>query len=750
MPFKRPLCLICGLFALLVLLRVLVFPLPRGDYDDLEKRTVILKGRVMSKQVKTYRTGTAYLELSLHSLSDLSVLSETDDTSFSPVTAYHPKGVLVKLPISQEEPKMGALLTVKGKVRSFSRATNPGEFDEETYRLTEDLDFSLEEGEILKQTAPRFLLRESMYRWRLAFGVILERAFPKEEAGVLKAMLLGDKSDLSEDTKKLYQASGILHILAISGLHISILGLLFYELLKRLYVPSFLAAPICLWFIYLFSLIIGGGISPVRAILMFSLKLLADVLGRTYDMLTAVTLTLALMLAGHPYYVLHAGFLLSFGAVLGISLLAPFLEEILPGKRKSRIRRLLVGPLSILLTTFPVLLTFYYTFSPYAILLNLLVIPLMNVVLVDGILVLVIGVFTLGRGLFLPALPDHLLLTLYEKASRIFLYLPGSVQICGKPEMIRVFAYYAGLILVLFLFRKNRLPRMGVYQVLLFLMILVSMKIRLPGMQVSAVDVGQGLCILVENENGESILFDAGSTSKSKTGTYQILPFLKSRGISYLSAVILSHPDEDHINAMEEVLADGQNGGVVIGRILLPYGKDAVMEGYADIVGHAKEQKIPVYLASAGECMEFGTLSAYCLGPEKGDNPGDINEISQSWLLTGRHSLLLTGDITGRGEEEMGKRLKEKMKELSLDHIDILQVAHHGSAYSTPETFIQIARPVYALISCGANNSYGHPHEELLKRLEAFGVEIHVTAREGALMYNPVKQRVTGYLQTVF
>ncbi|MCR4587793.1 MAG: ComEC family competence protein, partial [Lachnospiraceae bacterium] len=283
MQIKRPLCLVCGIFALLVLVAVRLAPPPAEPYTGLDREEVRITGVVTNKQLRSFSGGSTVLELTVHDLSDFSVRGFSGPCPL-------PSGVILQIADLHNEPAIGATITAEGSLRCYQHATNPGEFDAVEYYRIQRVDFAMRSGYILGNAPPRFGLRESMYQWRRCFEIILERAFPQEEAGILKAMLLGDKTSLSEDTRKLYQTSGILHVLAISGLHISILGLMLYRLLKRLYVPAFLAAPVCLTFILLFSMLIGGGISPTRAIFMFALKILGDVLGRTYDMLTAVTL----------------------------------------------------------------------------------------------------------------------------------------------------------------------------------------------------------------------------------------------------------------------------------------------------------------------------------------------------------------------------------------------------------------------------------------------------------------------------
>ena len=146
---------------------------------------------------------------------------------------------------------------------------------------------------------------------------------------MLKAMLLGEKSSLEEEIKELYQLNGLIHILSISGLHVSLLGMAVSGLLKKCGAPIWLRAPFAIGVMWCYGMMTGMGVSTWRAVFMFALHLLAELLGRTYDMLTALSLAALLMLAEQPLLVRHSGFLLSFGAVVGIGIVLPWWKGML-------------------------------------------------------------------------------------------------------------------------------------------------------------------------------------------------------------------------------------------------------------------------------------------------------------------------------------------------------------------------------------------------------------------------------------
>ena len=210
---------------------------------------------------------------------------------------------------------------VEGKFRPFAQATNPGEFDAAAYYRVSGQQGRLMKASCLAESSGFSAFRETLYRCREYLSLLLDACYPEKEASIMGAMLLGEKATLDEGIKSLYQQNGIIHILAISGLHLSILGIGFHKLLQRMYVPKPVNIILSLALMYCYGTMTGMGISIVRAFVMFGMKLCADLCGRTYDLLTAMTTAALLILVEQPLYLTQSGFLFSFGAVCGICLL---------------------------------------------------------------------------------------------------------------------------------------------------------------------------------------------------------------------------------------------------------------------------------------------------------------------------------------------------------------------------------------------------------------------------------------------
>lgn len=651
-------------------------------------------------------------------------------------------------------PGIGETVRVSGKVSRFREAGNPGEFDLREYYQILNISYKLNQTEILECSGSCSLLKEKLFQIKSRCGEVLEQIYPEKEASLLKAMLLGDKNGLDEEVKELYQLNGLVHILAISGLHVSLLGMAVSGFLKRCRAPVWVRVPAAVGIMCCYGVMTGMGVSTWRAVFMFALHLAAELFGRTYDMLAALSLAAVLMLAGQPLLVRHSGFLLSFGAVLGIGIILPWWREVfgmdvvfprgsgVPGKLTGWIAEGLYLSSGIAIATLPVLFSFYYVYPLYSLLLNLYVIPLMSLVLAFGICSMVGGALLPEAG-FLFGMPDRLILGIYEVSCRAALKLPGGIKIGGKPEPWQIAAYY-GILLALILrhawaeekaasvSEKERGSSAGICPMGQWLFVLGALWLLLvrpvSGFSVSFLDVGQGDCIVMRNENGNCYMVDGGSTSRSKVGQYQILPFLESMGIGELEAVFVTHPDEDHISGIVELME--QTGyGVRIKSLILPDASDEIKkEKLAELRDQAKENKIPVYYIGRGDEMQDGKLKFTCIGPRKGLATDEVNEIS-TVLYTEYEEfrMLLTGDVTGEPERELLEELSGR------DALTLLKAAHHGSKYSTPRELLELTDPVYAVISAGRDNRYGHPHRELTERLMRQGCHIYQTPEGGAV-----------------
>lgn len=648
-------------------------------------------------------------------------------------------------------PPIGTRLSVKGDFSLFNEASNPGQFDMKKYYHTRGIEYRLFDGQIIKAGKSYDVLRESLFSLRCRMAGVYEKYLPEKDSGILKAMILGDRTSIDPDIKDLYQSCGIMHAISISGLHISILGYGLYRLLRKLSLNALLSSVLCFSFIFLYSIMVGGSTSTIRAVIMFGTCLISDLCRRSYDLLSALALSLMSILFVDPLFIYEAAFLLSFGAVMGIALIDPVLIKALPFG-ENRLLSGLLASISINLFTLPVILYFYYEIPLYSCFLNMVVIPCMGV--------LVISAVCMGlAGIFIPffALPPgficHLILSLYERGCQICKRIPGSSLVIGRPEMIRIAVFFILLTLLLFFWkkrerkekRKGRRRKAAAYGYLICLMLLpLVLTVRVPDyMNYTMLDIGQGDCNVIRGADGRTIMIDCGSSSEKEIAKYRLIPFLKYSGEDTLDAVVLTHSDSDHINGVSELLSMKDTGGIKVKNLILP-GSGKKDPKFSEILERAGETGTEVHFINGGESFSVGDMDFKCLSPDRGCSSGDTNEQSVVLELDyKRFSALFTGDIEGESERRLVMKLPEGKS------LCVLKVAHHGSRNSTPEELLKKTCPHYALISAGRKNRYGHPHEELLKRLYSVGSEIHRTGTEGAVTVrtNGKKINISGFIK---
>lgn len=656
---------------------------------------------------------------------------------------------------AKEIPQMGSLLLVEGDFLCMSHATNPGEFDMAEYYQILGQQGRLMQGVILCQGKEQDVFRESLYRIREYCGLLLDACYPEKEAAVMRAMLLGEKGLLDRELKSLYQQNGIIHILSISGLHLSVIGMGFYKLLRKLRLPGKAAAPLAVGFMFCYGTMTGMGVSIVRAFVMFTFHMTAELLGRTYDLLTALTVSAVILLMGQPLYLLHSGFLFSFGAVCGIGTLLPAAMDNLLWDHK--LCHTVLSGVMVSVSTLPVYLFYYYEFPPYSILLNLMVIPCMSLVLVSGLLTLCGSCLWLPLGQF-PALVGRLLLLLYEKSCEICNALPGHQMITGCPAKWQIGMFL--ILLVLMILQSGKLPKLLFWQGMLLALAVLTFH-PAGGLEIHMLDVGQGDCICI-TEGEESILIDGGSTDQKDVDVYRIVPFLKYQGISELKAVLVTHPDSDHMNGIQGMLERYQTNGIRIGMLLLPsVRQECKNEQYSRLEELAAENEIPVHYLSAGESFRLGKAELVCLHPEKLSSYTDANEMSVVlWMQYGEFTAMFTGDLEGEGESALLSYLQTGQTgsaECTLPYgegkeVTLLKVAHHGSMGATSQAFLEQIQPRVALISSGRDNRYGHPHEETLERLQTVGAQLLGTQECGeiSVSYRSGSVRVRSFLADGF
>ncbi len=693
-----------------------------------------LSGRVYRKEIQSDRC-LYYLHTSYHNVI---VYDDTDE-----------------IPI-------GAEVAVRGKWQAFSPATNEGAFDFAGDYRSRGIAFRVYADDMTQTRAPRLLFREGLYRLQQRISAVFADSLNAREAGVLSQLTVGNKGLMDPDVRELYQSVGISHILAISGLHISILGFGVYRFLRRLRLPRHACEAIGCGLVLCFVIMSGMGTSAVRALVMYLFMMGGSAIGRTYDMPTALAAAALVLLIPHPMNLYRSGFQFSFLAMAAIGMVTALIRRakerrvaaereahpagpppVSGDERDSRLRRVALDLRARLafgaflqLALLPLTAWHYYEVPLYATFLNLLVLPLCSALLGFGLAGGVLGIFFPQAAKWL-LIPCHVILRIYEGLATGVNRLPGHTWITGQPSAWMMLAFYLALfgVCALALWRMGKeWTERGVRMALAGLLPLALLAVILfaPERQYARVDfldVGQGDGIYLTDGAGARVMIDGGSSSESSVGQYEIEPFLKSHGIRRVDVWILTHGDSDHYSGLLELLTDGYR----IDRLLLAEAMPRD-DTWAELTAAAEANGTEVLYAQSGDRIDLSGGAMTCLFPSADaavseSASSDANELSQVWRLEEDGlSVLFTGDI-GADEERL------LLESGTLTDLTVLKVAHHGSRYSSCEEFLAAVSPEYAVISCGANNIYGHPAPETVERLVDAGCEIYQTPQSGQITF---------------
>ncbi|MDO4340912.1 MAG: ComEC/Rec2 family competence protein [Eubacteriales bacterium] len=787
---RRPMCLVCLLLmAAMCFADWLGVPLIRGNPLPDSVQSMIAAHPEAVVCGEAVRCADTEFSLSVY-LEDVCILAQSDKISIQNVRVFLKE---------KEEVPPGTFLVLSGKLERVAAPRNPGEFDSQQYYACQHIYYFLKDAVIEKRSEGYSRYGRFLADMRERFTAILEAA-AGEDAPVFEAMILGEKSSLEAETKLRYQMAGIIHILAISGLHISLLGAGLFNLMKKAGLGIGLSGFLSLAVMLQYGMMTGGSVSTMRAVCMFLLSVAAKMLGRIYDSMTALAVSAILLLMESPAYLYSSSFLLSFGAVLGIGVTGPVLCRIfhINNKRAEGF----VLSLAVQLTTLPVVLMNYGEVSVAGVFLNLAVLPTVGAVLVSGICGLTVGIGSIAVARLM-LLPGRGLLMLYEELCRAAGRLPFCTWIPGAPSMGQTAGYYlalgAGLAVGWYLNadkhpaasgvqstkrrvwgdaskakdrsvestalkadktcttgtrkgkkkekvkRKTERRMAAVVCSLGICLGIFILSFRPPGkLTITCLDVGQGDAIVLETPRGQHFLADCGSSNKKGVGQYQLLPFLKNQGISYLDAILVSHTDTDHISGIKELLEYMGEGLTTVraGSLVLPDWHEP-SEAYGELTALAHAAGVSVARVSQGDSIKAdgaqpgaekqtairnGDVRLTFLAPQEGSSGKDVNEEGMVFEISyGEFRGLFTGDI---GEDTEKKLLSQGC----LADIDFLKVGHHGSRYSSSAVFLDKIRPEIGVISCSSSNNYGHPSGEAVERLEAAGCHLEYTMKNGAIM----------------
>ncbi|MGE5849073.1 MAG: DNA internalization-related competence protein ComEC/Rec2 [Candidatus Methylomirabilota bacterium] len=640
------------------------------------------------------------------------------------------------------------------------RFGNPGAFDYPGYLATQGifLEGWTRDPVNLTQARRGSTILAAVFHVRALLLRRLDAALPPQQAALVKAMVLGDRSGLTPEMNQAFLDSGTYHILAISGLNVSLLAGTLFGLFRLLRASPRLAAAGAAILVTLYAALAGASASVIRAAVMTDVYLLAVVLDRRGDLLNSLALSALALLWWNPRFLSDVGFQLTFLATLGIVAILPRCEEAL-----TAVPRALRWPVeSVAITvaatvmTLPILAGTFNRVAPVGILANLPIVPLSGLVTALGTAACALLLAT-PAGLPWLNQANAWLVDLLFATAGWFAAWPWSTVRVYTPTAGMLAAYYAiGAACVLTVSRDSgngitgserglararrwarRLGAAGVFMGAVALVVQVGVRLwplaGPPAVRITLLDVGQGEAHFVELRGGQRILVDAGGVPGGRfdIGARVVAPFLLHQWVGSLDVLVLTHAQADHIGGVPAILRGFPVGEVWSGDTPYPSITFLWVQEYL------RRRKIPHRIVSADSPpIRWGEATVEVRHPpsRKRDDARDArverlrpNDTSMVLRLRiGEQAALLTGDVEREGETALLRRPAALQAK-------VLKVPHHGSRTSSSEAFLAAVRPEVALVSCGYRNRFNHPHPEVVERYRALGVRLYRTDLHGAI-----------------
>ncbi|HBN82362.1 MAG TPA: DNA internalization-related competence protein ComEC/Rec2, partial [Clostridiales bacterium] len=634
----------------------------------------------------------------------------------------NPIDVTVTMNCSKDDSLLpGDLIQFLGTLSIPTGQRNPGNFNELHYMASKKLSAKINYPKIdhvQKEYQKKPVIRSAIQLRRIIIERI-EKLYPEKHAALLSGMTIGYTGGMDDTTLESFTLSGLSHIIAVSGAHVAFIMMPLLFLTKKLGLNIFVSNLLYLPVIIFYAFLTGLEASVVRATVMAGIGFMSTPLLRKSDTLNTLCVSCLILLLYNPFMVLGVGFILSYGATLGIILLLPHLRNLTVFKKlQGFVTDTFLCSLAATLSILPFCVKYFYMVTPYSLIANMLVIPFTGLITICGILSICLPL-SLGKILSYPVI------AMLEFAMRItggISTLRGAKLLLNIPSIYQITIYY--LILYCFLFKKGRsLKEKPLRVVLVSIALLFVINFSLfhrDQTTVTFIDVGQGDSIYIKTANNKVFLVDGGGSVTYDVGQNTVMPFLLSQHARKIDGMFSTHNDLDHIGGLVSV-ADN----LIVKNAFLPYQYQYSNNNtVTSLMNNSK--KVTFVHTGQTVIIDKDTSIKVLWPPITKEDSDDKNHLSLVLLFQYKDfKVLLTGDLDGEGVTGM-MPYKQEMD------CTVLKIPHHGGDNTRTEDLIQQSSPNLAIISVG-RNKYGHPTQKVLDLLEQYDVPVLRTDDCGAI-----------------